>query len=257
MLAAATALSARGKLLDASRTQRLRKTTDRSSVLGMAAAALALATAEDDGDDDARAQIAELAETARRAVDDDATLVGRRITDAAFYFHRAGVCDEELFRRLERRFVAETWSAGGLYVSGDDIYPDDSRDACLDHGADDGCGAARVVLNAYERLVAAGAVGEGTAAAAATAAGRLLPEDAPPRLVSYIERLGCDDARPQLWLWRPGPCRHQVVGSRRWRQATPSTRTVPCTQATRTAGASGGATSGRAARPPCRPRRRC
>jgi len=64
MLTAATALSARGKLLDASRTQRLRKTTDRSGVLGMAAAALALATAEDDGEDDARAQIAELAETA-------------------------------------------------------------------------------------------------------------------------------------------------------------------------------------------------
>ena len=91
VLAAATALSARGKLLDASRTQRLRKTTDRSSVLGMAAAALALATAEDDGEDDARAQIAELAETAKGVVDDDAKLVGRRITDAAFYFHRAGV----------------------------------------------------------------------------------------------------------------------------------------------------------------------
>ena len=58
--------------------------------------------------------------------------MGRRITDAAFYFHRAGVCDEELFQNLERRFVAETWSGGGLYVSGDDIYPDDSRDACLD-----------------------------------------------------------------------------------------------------------------------------
>ena len=219
MLTAATALSARGKLLDASRTQRLRKTTDRSSVLGMAAAALALATAEDDGEDDARAQIAELAAAAQRAVDDDAMLVGRRITDAAFYFHRAGASNEELFRRLERRFVAETWSAGGLYVSGDDIYPDDSRDACLDHGADDGCGPARIVLNAYERLAAAGCVCEETTAAAATAAGRLLPEDAPPRLVSYIERLGCDDARPQLWLWRPGPCRHQVVGSRRWRQA--------------------------------------
>ena len=219
MLTAATALSARGKLLDASRTQRLRKTTDRSSVLGMAAAALALATAEDDGEDDARAQIAELAETARRAVDDDAMLVGRRAADAAFYFHRAGVSEEELFRSLERRFVAETWSAGGLYVSGDDIYPDDSRDACLDHGCNDGCGPARVVLNAYERLAAAGCVCEETTAAAATAAGRLLPEDAPPRLVSYIERLGCDDARPQLWLWRPGPCRHQVVGSRRWRQA--------------------------------------
>ena len=175
MLAAATALSARGKLLDASRTQRLRKTTDRSSVLGMAAAALALATAEDDGEDDARAQIAELAETAKGAVDDDAKLVGRRITDAAFYFHRAGASNEELFRRLERRFVAETWSAGGLYVSGDDIYPDDSRDACLDHGSDDGCGPARVVLNAYERLVATGAVGEGTAAAASTAAKNLLP----------------------------------------------------------------------------------
>ena len=202
MLTAASALSARGKLLDASRTQRLRKTTDRSSVLGMAAAALALATAEDDGEDDARAQIAELAETARRAVDDDAMLVGRRAADAAFYFHRAGVSEEELFRSLERRFVAETWSAGGLYVSGDDIYPDDSRDACLDHGADDGCGPARVVLNAYERLAAAGCVCEETTAAAATAAGRLLPEDAPPRLVSYIERLGGDDARPQLWLWR-------------------------------------------------------
>ena len=97
-------------------------------------------------------------------------------------------------------------------MSGDDIYPDDSRDACLDHGADDGCGPARIVLNAYERLAAAGCVCEETTAAAATAAGRLLPEDAPPRLVSYIERLGCDDARPQLWLWRPGPCRHQVVG---------------------------------------------
>ena len=92
MLAAATALSARGKLLDASRTQRLRKARIRSrSVLGMAAAALSLATAEDDGEDDARAQIAELAETAKGAVDDDAMLVGRRITDAAFYFHRAGV----------------------------------------------------------------------------------------------------------------------------------------------------------------------
>ena len=208
MLTAATALSARGKLLDASRTQRLRKTTDRSSVLGMAAAALALATAEDDGADDARAQIAELAAAARRAVDDDATLVGRRITDAAFYFHRAGASNEELFRSLERRFVAETWSAGGLYVSGDDIYPDDSRDALLDHGSDDGCGPARVVLNAYERLAAAGCVCEETTAAAATAAGHLLPEDASPRLVSYIERLGRDDARPQLWLWRPGPCRH-------------------------------------------------
>ena len=95
VLAAAAALSARGKLKDASRTQRLRN-ADRSSVLGMAAAALALATAEDDGEDDARAQIAELAAAAQRAVDDDAMLVGRRITDAAFYFHRAGVCDEEL-----------------------------------------------------------------------------------------------------------------------------------------------------------------
>jgi len=213
MLTAATALSARGKLLDASRTQRLRKADTDRSVLGMAAAALALATAEDDGEADARAQIAELAAAARRAVDDDAMLVGRRITDAAFYFHRAGVCDEELFRSLERRFAAETWSAGGLYVSGDDIYPDDSRDACLDHGTDDGCGPARIVLNAYERLVAAGCVCEETTAAAATAAGHLLPEDAPPRLVSYIERLGGDDARPQLWLWRPGRCRHQVVGS--------------------------------------------
>ena len=249
MLAAATALSARGKLLDASRTQRLRKTTDRSSVLGMAAAALALATAEDDGEDDARAQIAELAELARRAVDDDASLVGRRITDAAFYFHRAGASNEELFRRLERRFVAETWSAGGLYVSGDDIYPDDSRDACLDHGCNDGCGPARIVLNAYERLAAAGCVCEETTAAAATAAGRLLPEDAPPRLVSYIERLGGDDARPQLWLWR--------AGSVSTSSSTPSPRTVPRAQATRTAGASGGATSGRAPRPRCPPRRHC
>ena len=112
ILAAATALSARGKLLDASRTQRLRKADADRSVLGMAAAALALATAEDDGEGDARAQIAELAELATRAVDDDATLVGRRITDAAFYFHRAGASDEELFRSLERRFVAETWSEG-------------------------------------------------------------------------------------------------------------------------------------------------
>ena len=218
ILAVATALSARGRLLDASRTQRLRKTTDRSRVLGMAAAALALATAADDGEDDARAQIAELAAAAKGAVDDDAELVGRRITDAAFYFHRAGASDEELFRSLERRFVAETWSEG-LYVSGDDIYPDDSRDACLDHGSNDGCGPARIVLNAYERLAAAGCVCEETTAAVATAVRRLLPENAPPRLVSYIERLGCDDARPQLWLWRPGPCRHQVVGSHRWRQA--------------------------------------
>ena len=226
ILAAATALSARGKLLDASRTQRLRKTTDRGSVLGMAAAALALATAEDDGEDDARAQIAELAETAKGAVDDDAMLVGRRITDAAFYFHRAGVFDEELFRSLERRFVAETWSAGGLYVSGDDIYPDDSRDACLDHGANDGCGPARIVLNAYERLAAAGCVCEETAAAAAAAAGRLLPEDAPPRLVSYIERLGCDDdARPS------GSGVLARVGIKLWGRvdgvSTPSTRPVP------------------------------
>ena len=44
MLTAATALSARGKLLDASRTQRLRHKNS-GSVLGMAAAALALATA--------------------------------------------------------------------------------------------------------------------------------------------------------------------------------------------------------------------
>ena len=208
VLTAATALSARGKLLDASRTQRLRKTTDRSSVLGMAAAALALATAEDDGEDDARAQIAELATAAAQNVAVDAMLVGRRITDAAFCFHRAGVCDEELFQNLARRFVEETWTAGGLYVSGDDIYPDDSRDACFDHGANDGCGPARIVLNAYERLAAAGCVCEETTAAAATAAAHLLPEDASPRLVSYIERLGRDDARPQLWLWRPGPCRH-------------------------------------------------
>ena len=248
MLTAATALSARGKLLDASRTQRLRKADTDRSVLGMAAAALALATAEDDGADDARAQIAELAAAARRAVDDDATLVGRRITDAAFYFHRAGASNEELFRRLERRFVEETWT-DGVYVSGDDIYPDDSRDARLDHGADDGCGPARIVLNAYERLAAAGCVCEETTAAAATAAGRLLPEDAPPRLVSYIERLGRDDARPQLWLWR--------AGSASPSSSTPSTRPVPRTQATRTAGASGGATSGRAPRPRCRPRRRC
>ena len=202
MLTAATALSARGKLLDASRTQRLRKADTDRSVLGIAAAALALATAEDDGEDDARSQIAELAAAAAQNVAVDATLVGRRITDAAFYFHRAGVCDEELFQNLERRFVAETWSAGGLYVSGDDIYPDDSRDACLDHGSNDGCGPARIVLNAYERLAAAGCVCEETTAAAATAAGRLLPEDAPPRLVSYIEKLGGDVARPQLWLWR-------------------------------------------------------
>ena len=40
---------ARGKLRDASRTQRLRKTTDRSSVLGMAAAALALEAEGDQG----------------------------------------------------------------------------------------------------------------------------------------------------------------------------------------------------------------
>ena len=249
MLTAATALSARGKLLDASRTQRLRKADTDRSVLGMAAAALALATAEDDGEDDARAQIAELAAAAAQNVDDDATLVGRRITDAAFYFHRAGVENEELFRSLERRFVAETWSAGGLYVSGDDIYPDDSRDACLDHGSDDGCGPARIVLNAYERLAAAGCVCEETTAAAATAAWRLLPEDAPPRLVSYIERLGGDDARPQLWLWRAGAASPS--------SSTPSTRPVPRTQATRTAGASGGATSGREPRPRCRPRRRC
>ena len=73
ILAAAAALSARGKLKDASRTQRLRN-ADRSSVLGMAAAALALATAEDDGEDDARAQIAELAAAAAQNVAVDATL---------------------------------------------------------------------------------------------------------------------------------------------------------------------------------------
>ena len=69
MLTTATALSARGKFLDASRTQRLRNADTDRSVLGMAAAALALATAEDDGADDARAQIAELAAAAQRAVE--------------------------------------------------------------------------------------------------------------------------------------------------------------------------------------------
>lgn len=192
-------------MLDASRTQRLRSTGSDRSVLGMAAAALALATAEDDdAGNDARAQISELAAAASSAVAADDLLIGRRVADAAFYFHRAGVSDAELFLKLERRFVAEIETGtAGLYVSGDDIYPDDSRDLCLDHGSTDGCGAARTFINAYERLAAAGAASEATADATATAAGRLLPRDAPPRLQAYIERLGCDDAgRADLWLWR-------------------------------------------------------
>ena len=205
ILTATTALSARGKLLDASRTQRLRSTDLDRSVLGMAAAAFALATAEDDdAGSDSRARIADLAAAASRDVATDAALVGRRAADSAFAFHRAGACDVELFLKLERRFVAEIETGtAGLYVSGDDIYPDDSRDSCLDHGGTDGCIPARIVLNAYERLAAAGTASEATANAAAAAAGRLLPRDAPPRLASYIEQLGHENTvRADLWLWR-------------------------------------------------------
>ena len=238
MLAAATALSARGKLRDASRTQRLRNADTDRSVLGMAAAAaLALATAEDDGEDDARAQIAEPAAAAAQNVAVDAELVGRRITDAAFYFHRAGACDEELFPAPSAASSRRPGSAGGLYVSGDDIYPDDSRDACLGTMVEMMGAVPRIVLNAYERLAAAGCVCEETTAAAATAAGRLLPEDAPPRLVSYISSgSAASDARPQ----RRAP-RHRRARARAGHENR---------------GASGGATSGRKPRPRCRPRRR-
>ena len=57
-----------------------------------------------------------VAETAG-AVDDDAMLVGRRITDAATSTAPAYL--KELFRSLERRFVAET--RRGRPLSGDDI----------------------------------------------------------------------------------------------------------------------------------------
>ena len=78
MLTAATALSARGKLLDASRTQRLRKDTDRSSVLGMAASFTLDSARDGRGRRRGRRACANrgAAETARRAVDDDAAARG-------------------------------------------------------------------------------------------------------------------------------------------------------------------------------------